>query len=678
MTEIIANMNISAPAESFAENKADVNPEAAKPPVNNGSHRASVLHKFFEDLEDSAEGTQEVGTFRNSIRSMVDDDGIEEGLDMKDLRGRTLLHIAASEGLAETAKRLIDAGLSLDARDEWGDTPLIDACRAGNNIEVVRLLLGRGAKPDIFSNEGDSPLFKAARNGHSATVQYLLNQVKWDLDIGEKEYDMTPLHAAALSDDRETLRYLRDNGAKLDLLDTDGWTPLMTAINSRNKNSMEELLQKRNDEDLQLGRKDLQERTPILRAAEMGFWDGFRLLRKAGAKWTETESKTTEAADGDSASDMSKKDAALHLAISGNQIDIVEFLLEQGANVNSRGQDGQQPLHLASLRGNTDIMELVLNSKKFNHLDIGDDDRMTPLHLACTADEYDGHYNEAVQLLLGREPKPNMEMKTIDGKTALELAFDSGHDERGLLVLGVFAQESSRISDTLMWAAGKTERHKIAAYLLKEQVKVSPDSSHWTAIEWAAYAREPQALWLLIASSPRSKGTKDVLKSAKALVEKSKKQGKGSVSNPEIQETSQTGVTKKGSKDIKWQEIEDILNNPPIGVMCRDNSTYSLLRCEDKHSSDTYNATIVQFYKTQGQFESIMGSQSIRETIYGRGPADVMDEVVNKLKKLADSHLKGLKESAHVQQPIFMNSEPKFTWIHLPATNIVWMNVGLL
>ncbi|KAI8197296.1 Ankyrin-3 [Colletotrichum sp. SAR 10_76] len=223
----MANVNIPSPVEFVADNNEDVIPEAARAPDDNISHGASVLRKFIEDLEKSDEGAKEVGMFRHWVDSMVDD-GIEEGLDMKDRHYRTLLHVAAIEGLFEIAKRLIDKGAVLDARDEWGDTPLIDACGEGDGggkyLKVVKLLLDKGAKADICGNENESPLYRAAINGHSLIVQYLLANVKWDLDFGEDIYNMTPLHAAASAEDSDMVRYLRDKGARLDLRDTDGPT----------------------------------------------------------------------------------------------------------------------------------------------------------------------------------------------------------------------------------------------------------------------------------------------------------------------------------------------------------------------------------------------------------------------------------------------------------------------
>ncbi|KAH9226172.1 hypothetical protein K456DRAFT_43215 [Colletotrichum gloeosporioides 23] len=594
MAEPTVTTNIPAPAGPVADNGEDVSPEAAKSAGNNSSRGAAVLRRFVEDLEKSKEGAKEVGMFREWIQPMLDDDDFEEGLDMRDSRGKTLLHIAAIEGLAETAKRLIDAGAVLDVLDERGDTPLIDACGEGDgedgHIEVVKLLLKKGARAGIFGNEHESPLYRAVINGHHRIVQYLLSQVEWDLDVGEEIYNITPLHAAS-AEDGEMVRYLRDKGARLDLRDTDGWTPLMTAIASRKEKAMEELLRRRNDEDLQLETEDSEGRSPILRAAKDGFLTGLRLL------------------------------------------------MEAGANVNVRDQDKRQPLHLA-----------------------------------CTGDGENGQYNEVIQLLLDQNPRPYTETVMKEMENAVELAFEYDHNERAEAILDILAEASPWVSHTLLWAAGETKRHKIALSLLKRQLKGSPppdaeSSEGWTAIEWATYARELPALWLLIASSPQNKQTKDILKSVQVIAKKYK------LPSSEKQKRGQAEDPKKRGKGGKISlDIQDILDDPPTGLICTDDQTYDPPDHTGQHfpSMEIYKAAIVRFYKERGQFGRIVRFRALEDTIYQQGPGKIMSEVLEKFEENLRGVEKGIAKN--MRRSIFMDLEPKFTWIHLPATNMMWMN----
>lgn len=732
MAGLNANVDTAAPTELIANKDADANSQADNPQGGDDGGSASVLRRLLEDMAMSREGATDAETLRKWIRSRVKE-GVRENLSMTDSEGSTLLHVAAREGLTEAVKRLIAADANLDAQDDFGNTALLRACWRGHT-DIVNNLLQNGANADLLDEDGWSPLFMAAKRGNKRMTELLLAERKWDLDFKEKLSAMTPLHAAANEGYKQIVRLLRGNGARLDLRDMTGRTPLMAATVHQRKDTMVELLTQQQDEDLQLETEDFRGRTPLLIAAQIGFWDGVHVLVEAGAKCDKPEISDTGETDPvitrsrfkvikieisshlflkhrtQGVTDIlrTEEDTALHIAVWRSNFQMARFLLEHGANVNARDHEGSLPVHLASFRGNEAILELLLDNENCHQLDVRDEYGMTPLHLASCADWYEvneypiedsesdiqnfeetnstdfgavfkaGRHDEVVHHLLAREADTTV--LTEDGKTAVELAFDRGYYDRGEAILKVFTQSNGGNLETLMWAAGKAERHEIATSLIKRRLKgsgilVVEKTDGWTSIEWAAYAGETRALWLLIASSPQRKETKRILKSAKAIVEGSKTHGEKSATNPDTQETTPVADTEKHNKGTTTQEILDIINNPPTGFICRDSSTYNVPKDEDRlPSSDSHHATIVQFYKRQGKFDSIIRAPTIKETIYGQGPAGIMDKVVDRLKGLANSHLSWLKESdIPVQRPMFMDAKPakpRFTWIHLPATNV--------
>ncbi|KXH54852.1 pfs domain-containing protein [Colletotrichum salicis] len=298
---------------------------------------------MLQSLETSLEGAYEAEILRRYINEMVAE-GVVEGLNMKDERARTLLHLATRHQLEKAARYLIRNGADLEVRDYRGSTPLLEACWQ-ENVEIVDLLLA-------------SP---------------------WELGLKDNE-GMTPLHAAAFAGDGAMVWDLREKGADPSMLNDDGWTPLMTAIVCRQEEAVIQLLRLRVGEDPQLETRDSGGQAPLMRAVENGFWDGVRLLAEAGAVWTESGNPETVENDGSSA--LSKKDTALQYAISGNHARFVTILLfKQGANLNAAVENGRRSLHLASLQGNKEIMEILLKNGKCDHFDLGDDDNMTPLHL---------------------------------------------------------------------------------------------------------------------------------------------------------------------------------------------------------------------------------------------------------------------------------------------------------
>jgi ankyrin repeat protein len=84
------------------------------------------------------------------------------------------LHEAARKGDVTEAKKLLDAGADLTARDEHlRSTPLAWAARFGQ-LEMVKFLLGHGAPKRLPDDpEWATPLAWATRRGHEEIARLL-------------------------------------------------------------------------------------------------------------------------------------------------------------------------------------------------------------------------------------------------------------------------------------------------------------------------------------------------------------------------------------------------------------------------------------------------------------------------------------------------------------------------
>ncbi|GAB1863262.1 Ankyrin repeat domain-containing protein 49 [Camponotus japonicus] len=105
----------------------------------------------------------------------------------------------------------------------------------------------------------------------------------------------------------------------------------------------------------------------------------------------------------------------LHRACYGNNVEVVEYLLEAGAKIDAKTQDEWQPLHSACCWNNIECAEaLIANGANINAKSKGD---QTPLHLVSAS----SHNSRALQLLL-LHPDINPYIVNSSGDTADQIA----------------------------------------------------------------------------------------------------------------------------------------------------------------------------------------------------------------------------------------------------------------
>jgi ankyrin repeat protein len=137
--------------------------------------------------------------------------------------GNTLLHLAPNWGVAE---RLIADGADVNAKDNFGMTPLHTAVRAGRT-DVVGLLTANGADINAKSNAGHTPLFLAVAKGSKNIAEQLIAR---GAAVNTKDkFDMTPLHSAAHTGNKDMVELLIAKGANINAISIKGHTPLTLA-----------------------------------------------------------------------------------------------------------------------------------------------------------------------------------------------------------------------------------------------------------------------------------------------------------------------------------------------------------------------------------------------------------------------------------------------------------------
>jgi uncharacterized protein len=128
---------------------------------------------------------------------------------------------------------------SLSWVDFTGQTPFLRAALAGDTT-VMKLLVAHGANPNIATFEGTTPLMAAAGVNWVVSQTFdegpaaLLDAVRLAHELGNdvnavNSMGIGAVHGAANRGSNEILRYLAQQGARLDVADRQGRTPLVWA-----------------------------------------------------------------------------------------------------------------------------------------------------------------------------------------------------------------------------------------------------------------------------------------------------------------------------------------------------------------------------------------------------------------------------------------------------------------
>ncbi|XP_068908725.1 ankyrin repeat domain-containing protein 17 isoform X12 [Tenebrio molitor] len=199
--------------------------------------------------------------------------------------------------------------------------------------------------------------------------------------------------------------------------------------------------------------------------------------------------------DVDSKTD-SNHDTALTLACAGGHDDLVELLINRGADIEHRDKKGFTPLILAATAGHEKVVEVLLN----HNADIeaqSERTKDTPLSLACSGGRY-----EVVELLLNRNA--NKEHRNVSDYTPLSLAASGGYVNIIKLLLSHGAEINSRTGSKLgisplMLAA--MNGHTAAVKLLLDMgsdINAQIETNRNTALTLACFQGRHEVVSLLL------------------------------------------------------------------------------------------------------------------------------------------------------------------------------------
>lgn len=256
----------------------------------------------------------------------------------RDEEGDTYLQNAVLYASPEVVEWLLQKGADVNAQNKDGETALL---WAAHDLTKLKLLLQYGADVNKKAMTGNTALLVAAVGANTYDAVKLLLDKGADANVQNLRKE-TALIRAAIFGDTATLSLLVKAGNNVNAMDTIGATPLLQAVFNVNRNATLWLLQNGADPD------------------KIGAFG----LTALGGVVTFNDMPSVQA--------VLQKTAAINVVDSGgisplmwavyNEHDnpeIIQALLDRGANVNWKAKNGETALTWALRKGSTKTAALL-------------------------------------------------------------------------------------------------------------------------------------------------------------------------------------------------------------------------------------------------------------------------------------------------------------------------------
>jgi ankyrin repeat protein len=365
-----------------------------------------------------------------------------------------------------------------------GWTPLQYADKFRNNFRTLGMLLEHGANEELLSfskkkfknkNYIEENISVAIEQGYINLISYICkngHKINIRLPCDNCRYSIqysTVLHKAVLGDRLQVACVLVDNGADVNMKDSEGNTALHLAAKEGKVDAVRFLVERESSISASNNKGD----TPLHVAAKNGKFEIVKYLVKKGADVNKPNKRESG-------------ETALHVAVCEDSLEIVKYLCENGGQkvCNRNEYSDVTPLHLAASAGKLEIVKYLAG--RVDHVDICDQKGNTPLHYAVS--EMVSYNSDVIRCLV--ELGADIHQGNRCGETPLHLAVENGKlemlkyfDERGA---NFDLQNANGCS--LLHCAAKETNLEIVEYVAKRCVNIDAvDSKGETPVMYAAH-----------------------------------------------------------------------------------------------------------------------------------------------------------------------------------------------
>lgn len=359
-------------------------------------------------------------------------------VEAKDKQGRTPLYHSILCGVAEIAKHLIEhARANVHTTDSTGCSLMHASCRF-LNLDFCVFLAGYGVPCDTHTDTGgDTPLHVVCDRFRKqygtmglAFLEFLVKKQRVRVNALNNK-GQTPLMVAAEADNLHNCKYLLENGADATIKDKNGWTVLMYAACTNNKDLVM-LFFNHKVTNFDIPSKDGSTILHVL--AKRGMVPMFTFLMTYGANPSIKDNDgripynyiTTFPRALYPFPNIMERWTPLHAAISKHDMDSISYLLgnkhELKVNMDALDMIPQTPLQLAIRRGFLDVAKMLLD-----HGAVWNASPNAPHKPLCLAARY-GNY-EICELLINHAKKIYKSTDDDDGTKTTLSTFIHGPDK---------------------------------------------------------------------------------------------------------------------------------------------------------------------------------------------------------------------------------------------------------
>ncbi|XP_052075396.1 ankyrin-2-like [Mytilus californianus] len=337
--------------------------------------------------------------------------------------GWSPLNTASDEGHTEIVKLLLEKNPNVDLCNNNGWSPLNTASQEGHT-DIVKLLLEKNPNVDLCNNNGWSPLNKASNEGHTEIVKLLLEKNP-NVDLCNND-GWSPLNTASLKGHTDIVKLLLEKNPNVDLCNNNGFTPLISSC-INNHTSIVQLLIKHKPN---INAQTYDGGNALYFSAFNGNLEITQLLLENNADCNiciHSKQSILDILNNHPSKTLDEvKKELFDSLVKNTSSHVTDYVSKKSVDYAFDVVAGSSPLHIASYKGRTDVVNCLLDHNA--NINMTKEDGTTPLFYACEV----GH-EDIVRLLLDKGA--DTQICRLDGKSPLKIATDNGHTSIVMMVL---------------------------------------------------------------------------------------------------------------------------------------------------------------------------------------------------------------------------------------------------